>query len=216
MAFDTIDPAKSGLLFFDLLNAYFRGADEATQRKMEPLVENCVRLRAAADEASIPVFYPKADHRPDGLDAARLYSDADMRLEPWADPEQNRFEARHTVSGNNWSGEVIDELAPTSDDYLIPKHRWSAFYQTKLELSLRARGIDTLMVCGGALEIGIIATSFAARDLDFHQVIVRDACSAQRLAVGDMLMDEVFPRLARIRSTDQVIEMIRAGAAGSR
>ena len=38
MAFDTIDPAKSGLLFFDLLNAYFRGADEATQRKMEPLV----------------------------------------------------------------------------------------------------------------------------------------------------------------------------------
>lgn len=211
MAFDTIDSVKSGLLFFDLLNAYFRGADEATQKKMEPVVANCVRLRAAADQAGIPVFYAKADHRPDGLDAARLYSDSDMRLEPWPDPESDRSEARHTVSASNWSGDVIDDLAPTNHDYVIPKHRWSAFYQTKLELSLRARGIDTLLVCGGAVEIGIIATSFAARDLDFHQVIMRDACNAQRPAVGDMLMEEVFPRLARIRTTDQAIEMIRAG-----
>ena len=80
MAFNTIDPAKSGLLFFDILNAYFRGASEAGQKKMEPVVANCVQLRAAADEAGIPVFFAKADHRPDGRDAALLYSDADMRL----------------------------------------------------------------------------------------------------------------------------------------
>ena len=211
MAFNSIDPTTSGLLFFDMLNAYFRGAPVASQKKMEPIVNNCIRLRAAADEAGIPVFFAKADHRSDGLDAVGLYSDTDMRLEPWTDPEHERFDARHTVSGNNWSGEVIDELALTDNDYIIPKHRWSAFYQTKLELSLRARGIATLLVCGGAVEIGIIATSFAARDLDFHQVIVRDACNAQRPAVGDMLMEEVFPRFARIRSTDQVISLIQAG-----
>ena len=212
MSFNDLDPNRTGLIFFDFLNAYFRGANEETPRRMEPLVANCVRLRAAADLVGIPVVYPKADRRLDGQDAARLYSDADMRLEPWPDPEADRFDARHTVAAN-WSGAIIDELAPADGDYVIPKHRWSSFYQTKLELSLRARSIDTIIVCGGAIEVGIIATCFAARDLDLHQVIVRDACKAQRPAVGDVLMEEVFPRMARIRSTDETIAMIERGAA---
>jgi ureidoacrylate peracid hydrolase len=211
MSFNDLDPNRTGLILFDMLNAYFRGANEETQRRMEPVVANCVRLRAAADQAGIPVFYPKADHRLDGKDAARLYSDADMRLEPWPDPEVDRFDARQTVAAN-WSGEILDELAPVDGDYVIPKHRWSSFYQTKLELSLRARDIDTIVVCGGAIEVGIIATCFAARDLDLHQVIVRDACKAQRPDVGDMLMEQVFPRMARIRSTDETIAMIERGS----
>jgi len=212
MPFNDLDPQRTGLILFDFLNAYFRGANEESQRRMEPVVANCVRLRAAADQMAIPVFYPKADHRLDGRDAALLYSDTDMRLEPWPDPERDRFDARHTVAAN-WSGEIIDELAPADGDYVIPKHRWSSFYQTKLELSLRARGIDTIIVCGGAIEVGIIATCFAARDLDLHQVIVRDACKAQRPDVGDVLMEQVFPRMARIRSTDETIAMIERGAA---
>ena len=64
MPHDTVDPAKTALLFFDMLNAYFRGSTEANQRQMEPVVANCVKIRAAADAAGIPVFYAKADHRP--------------------------------------------------------------------------------------------------------------------------------------------------------
>jgi ureidoacrylate peracid hydrolase len=213
MSFKAIVPNETGLLFFDFLNAYFRGSNEETQRRMEPVVANCQLLREAVDKAGIPVFHAKADHRTDGLDAARLYSDTDMRLEPWGDPERERFDARHTVAGNSWTGDIIDELAPVDGDYVIPKHRWSAFFQTKLELSLRARGINTLILCGGALEIGIVATSFAARDLDLNQVIVRDACKAQQPDVGGVLLDQVFPRFARIRSTEETIEMIHAGAA---
>jgi nicotinamidase-related amidase len=197
MSFNDLDPNRTGLILFDFLNAYFRGANEETQRRMEPVVANCVRLRAAADLVGFRCSTPhKADHRLDGQDAALLYSDADMRLEPWSDPEVDRFDARHTVAAN-WSGAIIDEIAPANGDYVIPKHQWSSFYQTKLELSLRARSIDTIIVCGGAIEVGIIATCFAARDLDLHQVIVRDACKAQRPAVGDVLMEEVFLRMAR-------------------
>ena len=209
MSFKKLVPEQTGLVFFDFLNAYFRGASEETQRKMEPIVERCVRLRNAADEAGIPVFYPKADHRPDGRDAVKVYSDMDMRLKPWPDPETDRFEARHTAAAGRWEGDVIDELKPREQDYAIAKHRWSSFFQTNLELSLRARGIDTIVVCGGAIEIGIVATCFAARDLDFNQVIVRDACSAQRASAGEMFMNEVFPRFARIRTADEVIGMMK-------
>lgn len=216
MSFHALPPATTGLLFFDMLNAYFRGATPEVQQRMEVVVANAVKLRQAADAAGIPVFFAKADHRPDGADAARLYSDTDMALQPLADPERDRFEARHALSAGDWKGEVIDELGQTDEDYLIRKHRWSSFHQTKLELSLRARGIDTIILCGGAIEVGIVSTAYAARDLDFNQVIVRDACNAIRPEVGDVFMEQVFPRFARIRSTGETLAMIEAGVSEAR
>ena len=96
MPYDTIDPLKTGLLFFDMLNYGFRGADEATQRRMEPVVANCVRLREVADHRGIAVYFAKADHRPDGRDAAVQYTDTNVGLAPWEDPEHDPFRRRRT------------------------------------------------------------------------------------------------------------------------
>ncbi|PZC46563.1 MAG: Nicotinamidase-related amidase [Chloroflexi bacterium] len=212
MSFKAIDPKRTGLVFFDFLNAYFRGADEATQRKMEPIVERCVRMKNAAKAVGIPSFFPKADHRQDGMDSARLYSDTDMQLKAWDDPEKQQFTAFHLVAQNDWSGDPIDELFTPGEDYLINKHRWNSFHQTHLDLSLRSRGIDTIILCGGSIEVGIVSTAFSARDRDFNQIIVRDCCTSMTGSAEKAFMEEVFPRFARIRNADQVIEMIRAGA----
>jgi hypothetical protein len=48
--------------------------------------------------------------------------------------------------------------------------------------------------------------------MDFNLVIVRDACTGRDEQVFDMFMDRVFPRIARIRTTDQVVEMMLAVA----
>ncbi|HME63150.1 MAG TPA: isochorismatase family protein, partial [Candidatus Binatia bacterium] len=58
--------SKTGLLFFDMLNVYYLGASEETQKRMKPVVDNAVRLMEAARKASMPVFYAMANHRPDG------------------------------------------------------------------------------------------------------------------------------------------------------
>lgn len=50
--------------------------------------------------------------------------------------------------------QVIDELATAAGDDLIPKYRWSAFFQTYLDLALRARHIDTLIIAGGSTDVG--------------------------------------------------------------
>jgi hypothetical protein len=42
--------------------------------------------------------------------------------------------------------------------------------------------------------------------MDFNQVIVRHAHNAQRQETGDMFMNLVFPRLARVRSTGETIK----------
>lgn len=213
MSYDTIDPNKTGVLFFDVLNAGFGTHDEKYERLKAPVVANCVRIRDEADARGIPVFYAKADHRPDGRDATILYNDYGRDGKPWEDPENDRSRPYRTNLAGNWGGEVIDELKPRPHDYVIPKHRKSAFFQTKLELSMRSRGIDTIILCGSATSGGVASTVFAAQDLDFNLIVVRDGCISARRDLHDMLMDGIFPGIGRVRSTDEVIQMIGKGAA---
>ena len=84
------------------------------------------------------------------------------------------------------------------------------FFLTYLDVAFRTRGIDTVIIPGGSTEIGIAATVFGGRDMDYNFIIARDACgSGQSAKVHDMLMDFVFPRMGRVRTTDQVLEMIK-------
>jgi ureidoacrylate peracid hydrolase len=215
MPHNTLDPQKTAVLFFDMLNAYYRGSSEENQRKMEPIVAAAVKVREEAAERGIPCFYAQADHRPDGLDSAHIYSDTDYTLTPWPNLDEGFTTAYRTVPGSDWRTEVIEELHPEPGDYMIKKHRWSAFYQTHLELSLRSRGVDTILICGGATHIGVASTAYAARDLDFNLVIVRDACSGLEDNV-EQFMDRIFPIFTRIRTADEVAKMLADGAASAK
>ncbi len=207
MTYHRLDPKRTAVLFFDMLNAYYRGADSATQGRMAPVVANCVRLMVAARGAGIPIFYAKADHRPDLADSVTLVTDTDQHLQPWPDPEHPRRFSPSARQGT-WEGEVIQEISPQPGDYMIPKHRWSAFHQTHLELSLRTRGIDTIVLAGGSTDVGVASTAYSARDRDFNVVIVQDACIATQMDNHQQLMARIFPRMARVRTTDQVLEMM--------
>jgi len=114
------------------------------------------------------------------------------------------------VIGGDASSEVIPELDPRPDDYYIPKYRWSAFHQTYLDLAFRARGIDTFIISGGSTDVGVASTVFAGRDLDYNMIVARDACaSSHDRRAHDALMDLIFPRMARVRTTEQVLRMIQ-------
>ena len=71
---------------------------------------------------------------------------------------------------------MLAEIAPQPGDYDVPKHRWSAFHGTHLELSLRSRDIDTILLVGGSVHVGIAATAYDARDKDFQITIVPECC----------------------------------------
>ena len=202
MTYAVLDPDKTALLFFDMLNAYH--ADD------EPIVRNCAKLRAAADEVGIPVFFAMADHRPDRADAAMLYSDTNYGMTPWKDPEHEHIGMSRTMVSGSRDIQILDALAPKPEDYVIKKHRWNAFHQTGLELSLRTRAIDTIVLCGGSTRVGIASTAYGARDLDFNLVIVPDCCSDSLEGSQEFFMTRVFPMMARIRTLDETIAMMRA------
>ena len=207
MNVNELNVRKTGLLFFDMLNVYYRGASLETQQRMKPVVDNAVRLMDAARKASIPIFYALANHRPDGESRSMIVTDTDMRLRPWPSGECNP--TVHGAVEGSWEQVVIEEIAPRHEDYVIPKYRWSTFHQTYFDLALRSRGIDTIIVSGGAVDVGVASTVYSARDHDYNIIVVRDACSNSHEDSMAALMNTVFPRMARVRSTDQVLHMIQ-------
>ena len=194
--------SSTGLLVFDLLECYRDSIQEAGALK--PVVE----LVAACRRAEVPIFYARADHRPDGADLATAPTDTDKWFRPWTD--QNRPATRPTKNASGSPGaQVIAEISPRPGDYDIPKHRWSAFFQTHLELSLRTRGISTVLVVGGSTHVGVASTVYAGRDLDFDMVVVSD-CLTGFAEQREFFVEKVFPRMCRVRTSEQVIAAFHA------
>ena len=198
---------KTALLFFDILNGYVPEAEPGKTCVLKPWIQNAVRLIKAGRAAGLPVFFAKGNHRPDNATSTLLLTDTNNSLTPWPNGEVTKGNM-HVRAGDK-SSDPIPELDPRPDDYYIPKYRWSAFHQTYLDLALRTRGIDTIIVSGGSTDVGVTSTLYSGRDLDYNQIVVSDACGTSHdQRAHDTLMEIVFPRMARVRTTDQVIEMI--------
>jgi nicotinamidase-related amidase len=202
------DPKKTAMLFFDILNGYVAAPEPGKPRALKPWIQNAVRLSKAARAAGLPVFFAKGNHRPDNATSALLLTDTNNSLTPWPNGEVTKTKM-HVVAGDK-SSDVLADLEPQADDYYIVKYRWSAFHQTYLDLALRTRGIDTVIVSGGSTDVGVTSTLYSARDLDYNVIVASDACGTSHdQRAHDTLMQLVFPRMSRVRTTDQVIEMLQ-------
>jgi ureidoacrylate peracid hydrolase len=208
MNLNKIDTKKTGVLFFDLLNGYYHEASESAKLRKTPMVENAALLMRGARTAGLPIFFAYGNHRPDFSTSTLTLTDTNNALEPW--PNGIVCKMRLPAVAGESSSQVIPELEPNPDDYYIPKYRWSAFHQTYLDLALRSGGIDTMIISGGSTEVGVASTIYAGRDLDYNLIIVRDACgSGHADHVNDIFMEYVFPRMGRVRTTAEVLQMIQ-------
>ena len=203
-----LDLKKTGLLFFDILNGYVAQPEPGKPRALKPWIQNAVKLSNAGRAAGLPVFFAKGNHRPDGATSAVTITDTNNSLTPWPNGEVVKTKM-HVIAGDK-SSDVLADLQPKTDDYFIVKYRWSAFFQTYLDLALRSRGIHTIIISGGSTDVGVTSTMYSGRDLDYNMIVASDACGTSHdQRAHDMLMEIVFPRMARVRSTEQVIEMIK-------
>lgn len=201
------NPKKAALLFFDILNGYVPEPAPGQQRVLKPWIQNAVRLSKVGRAAGLPIFFAKGNHRPDGATTAVTITDTNNSLAPW--PNGEVMKSKMPVIAGEKSSDVLADLEPKPEDYYIVKYRWSAFFQTYLDLALRTRGIDTIIVSGGSTDVGVTSTLYSGRDLDYNQIVASDACGTSHdQRAHDMLMEIVFPRMARVRTTNQIIEMI--------
>jgi nicotinamidase-related amidase len=137
-------------------------------------VEPCRRILAGARAAGMLVIHTREGHRPDLSDAPRA------KLERGA-PDK-RIGAPGPMGRILIRGEaghdIVPALAPLPGEPVIDKPGKGAFYQTDLDLMLRNRGIETLLVCGVTTEVCVHTTVREANDRGYRCLVLGDACAS--------------------------------------
>ena len=159
------------------------------------VIENASKLLAEARKKGMLVFLVHVKPSKDFKDALHPVSETSFKM-PGYDP--------------SWS-EFVPELKVQPSDFIITKHQWGAFYGTELDLQLRRRGIDTIILCGIATNIGVESTARFAYEFGFNQIFVHDAMAARSIEEHEFPLKYIFPRLGIIRSTGEVVEALING-----
>ena len=104
--------------------------------------------------------------------------------------------------------EIAEPAGKQEGDLLIAKRHWGAFAGTNLERELRSRSVKTVVLAGIATNLGVESTLRQGTGLGFAFVTVEDACSTFSPEMQEFAFTKIFPRLSKVRTTQQVIEAI--------
>jgi len=207
-----IESQITALLVIDMQNdlvkesgafAKMPGAEIWKMVKEDKVMENIGRVIEASRRAGIPIFHIKSVHRKDLADVVEAITD--RFLSGLMPPMKER--PPMLIEGT-WGSDFVDELKPESGDYIIEKRRGNAFYNTSLELLLRARGVRTLIVTGVITEGCVDATVHGARDRDFNAIVITDCVATMMREIQDFWLKNIFPRSAVTMTTDELIEAL--------
>jgi nicotinamidase-related amidase len=182
----------TALLIIDMQNDFLLpDAPVAAPGGLE-LVPAISRLARRARRAGAPVVFTQEAHRPDG---------SDFGIEAF-------FEPMHCVEGGTGI-EIVDGLTPEPSDIVIRgKRRYDAFLGTDLDIVLRLRGIENLVVAGVCTDVCVSATVQHARNLDYRCLVLRDATagtSPQRHEAALLCLELVFARLETIETACKIV-----------
>lgn len=120
---------------------------------------------------------------------------------------------KHTFEGA--SGAIHPDLSPEGNDIVITKHRVNAFAGTDLEMILRARNIDTLVLLGIATSGVVLSTLLHAADQDYRLFVIGDCCADLDPEVHACLIEKVFSRQAAVVSAKEFLDALKSVAPPS-
>ena len=106
------------------------------------------------------------------------------------------------------AGAIHPGLGPEPGDIVVTKHRVSAFTGTDLEMILRAKGIETLVLFGIATSGVVLSTLLDAVDADFRVAIVTDCCADLDVELHAALVNRLFPKRADVVTSDEFVKAL--------
>lgn len=151
---------KQALIISDMLEDFIRldGPLPLGEEglKIIPKLQELIRF---CREKAIPVVYSNDALKPDDF----LFT---SRMNP------------HAISGTA-GAQVIGELMPEEGDLIVDKPRFSAFFKTDLDMTLRRWGVDTVVIGGVSTEVCVLSTAYDAVCHDFKVIVLDDCCASR-------------------------------------
>lgn len=187
----TLDPATTALVLIDLQ----RGIASITTQPYSSadVIANAAQLAARFRERGALVVLVTVDPGPRGVLGPR----------PIADVQRPPFEAKPGYT------DIVPELHATESDVRVTKHQPGAFHATDLDLQLRRRRVDTIVIGGISTNIGVESTARAGYDLGYNFVFVEDAMAARDAELHAFAVTRYFPTIGRVRTTRDVLDALR-------
>ncbi len=198
---DWIAPGRTALLIVDMQVDFAApegvigrmGVDLST---VGPALASAERLAEAARAAAVPVIFVGLSTTP--------ATDSPMWRERMArrggDPDVESDLCRAGQAGSDFYGPK-----PVAGELVIEKTRYSAFAGTGLGDRLRARGIDTLILCGLTTECCVDCTARDAFHQDFHVFVSADACAAYEADVHEAALKVMGLNFAILTDVEAVV-----------
>ena len=154
---------------------------------IQAAVAPTARVLGAARAAGIKIVYLKMGFQPD-------LSDAGAADSPNYTRHLNLLGLGQSVRGphgqdsrvlirDTWNTEIVKELAPESADIVMYKHRFSGFYETALDATLKQSGTRHLIVTGCTTSICVESTIRDAMFRDYSCVLLSD-CTGEPIGHG--------------------------------
>ncbi len=153
---ESLDPEKTALIIVDMLNDFVEPEGALVVPAAASLVRPQAKVLRAAREAGMLVLFLADNHMPD---------DPEFKIWP-----------RHAVAGT-WGAAVVDGLAPSGNEKVVPKRRYSGFFGTDLDLTLREHGIRDVVLMGVLTDICVMYTSADASARGYRVLVLSD-CTA--------------------------------------
>jgi biuret amidohydrolase len=175
----SIDLSSTALIIIDMQRDFlepggFGAALGNDVTRLQSAVGPCKAVLDAARQHGVLVIHTREGHRPD-------LSDAPPHKVQRGDPATRIGAAgpmgRILVRGEA-GHDIIPELYPVAGEVVIDKPGKGAFYQTDLDLVLKNRAIDTLLVCGVTTEVCVNTTIREANDRGYRCIALSDCCAS--------------------------------------
>lgn len=152
-----LDPRTSALIVVDMQNDFVREGGRLRVPTAESTIRPIARLIDEFRSAGSTVIYTQDWH---------MKNDPEFAI--WGE---------HALAGS-WGAEIVDELKPKPEDFVVKKYRYDAFFGTSLDYLLRVKGIKSVVVTGTVANICVLHTAGSAAIRWYGVVLPKDCISA--------------------------------------
>ncbi len=183
-----LDPARSALVLVDIQNGTL--AMPLAPYDKAGLVAASARLGTAFADSGALIATVNIAFSTDGADRLSQPVDQPLMVPEGGFPE-------------GWA-ELAPEIAALPAAVSVTKRQWSAFHGTELDLQLRRRRIDTVVIAGIATNLGVESTARDAWQLGYAVIVAEDACTSIGDDMHEFAVTVTLPRVSRVRKVTDI------------
>ncbi len=192
------DPRWTALLIVDVQNDFVSPKGSAAQRgddisAAQAMVPSLVRLIDEARRVSLPVIYIKTTHGEWTDSPSWIY-------------RKSQQGALNTCREGTWGAEFYQGISPLPGERVVIKHRYSAFINTDLNTVLKAKGIQSVMVCGVATNVCVETTTRDAYMFDYYVTMVEDCSAAYDPKLHETTLENIRRHFGLVASSREIAE----------